>query len=165
MLYILLGVLLIVGLIWAAFWWMNRDNPGFDERQIETQRKAYQLGFYIETIYLCGLFIYGTVLTEPAVDWTLLVLLGIWIPLIPVITCLIWKDAYFKPGQNHLVFGIAGILIGVMNLYSSVRLYLHAPAGEEQRLWVPFFAGTFWLWTGGLMVVKHFVNKWEENAE
>lgn len=155
----LFALILIIGLILLAFWWINRDNPGFDERQVAVQRKAYQIGFFIETIYMLGLFIYGTMAPQLAVDWTLLVMLGIILPSIPVITCMIWKDAYFKPGQSYLGFGIAGTLTGAMNLYSAVILYRSAPAGEDAKTAVPFLSGFFWLWIGGLMIVKHFVNK------
>ena len=71
---ILFPLILIIFLIALAFWWVNRNSTRFDERQIEIQRKAYQMGFYIELTYLLSLFIYGTVIGEPSVDWTLLIM-------------------------------------------------------------------------------------------
>lgn len=161
----LFALILMIGLIWLALWWMNRGNPGFDERQIEVQRKAYQMGFFIEDFYMLGLFIYGTFFGEPPVDWTLLILIGIWLAMLPVVTCMIWKDAYLKPGQSHLGIGIAGIVAGVMNLYSTVTLFRKAPAGESDRLWPVFLMAIFWLWVGGVMILKHIVNKRVEKAE
>jgi len=166
MLYIVFAILLMSGLICLAFWWMNRDNPGFDERQSETRRKAYQMGFFIEETYMLCLFIYVTVVGDPPVDWPVLIMLGVWLPAIPVVTCMIWKDAYLTSGQSHLGFGILGFLIGILYLSMFIRQLPNLSlTGPGSKLWTPLLVGIFWLWVGILMVLKHFLNKREEKAE
>lgn len=162
---IISALIFIIGLIWLAFWWMNRENSGFDERQVEAQRKAYQMGFFIEEIYFLCMLIYYTSYGEPPVSWNMLLMLGIWLPAVPVVTCMIWKDAYLKSGQSHLGYGIMGVIAGAMDLYSAVTLYHSAPDGESARPWIALMVGIFWLWIGCLMILKHFLNKREEKAE
>ena len=161
----LFALILIIALIWFSAIWITRENPGFDERQIHIQRKAYQIGFIIESVYMLGLFIYGVMAGDPPVSWTLLIMVGIWLAMIPVVTITIWKDAYFKPGQKLLGFGICEILVGLMNLYTLHSLYQTAPVGETDRLLPMVFADTFCFWVGTLTIVKHFVNQRTEKAE
>jgi hypothetical protein len=162
---VLFALILMIGMIWLALLGMSRKNDGFDERQVEIQRKAYRMGFTIETFYMLGLFIYGTVVGEPPLSWTLLILVGIVLAITPAITYIIWKDAYLKPGQKYLSFGICEIIVGVMNLYTIFTLYRKAPAGEGHRVLPILLADIMCFWIGAICLVKHFINKHTEKSE
>lgn len=161
----LFALILMIGLIWLALLAINGKKDGFDERQIEIRRKAYQMGFTIETLYMLGLFIYGTVMGEPTLPWTLLIMVGIVLAAIPTITCIVWKDAYLKPGQKYLSVGICEIIISVINLHTASSLLRTAPAGEGDKVFPIFLITVFSFWIGIVMVAKHFVNKRAEKAE
>lgn len=161
----LFALLLCIGIIWVMLFIMNRGNPGFDERQIDVQRRAYQMGYTIESGYLLGLYIYSVVMGDPPLSWTILILIGTLLAAIPVVTCIIWKDAYLLRGQKYLTNGFAFLAIGLMDLYTAGSLMKDAPAGGEEKVYPIYLISLFMFWISGVMLVKHFVNKRLDKAE
>ena len=161
----LFALLLCIGIVWLMLWWINRGNPGFDERQIEIQRKAYQMGYTIESGYMLGLYIYSVIVGDPPLSWTLLILIGMLLAAIPVSTCIIWKDAYLHRGQKYLTSGLSFFAIGMMDLYTAGTLLKKAPAGGEEKVYPIFLIALFIFWVGIVMVIKHFADKRAEKVE
>lgn len=119
---------------------MSKDfeasGDGYDERQKLYRDKGYKYGFYT----LLVLIVIGWVNADtlrPLLTTSLAAFILISAGLFITILYWIWKDAYFLPTKQHILWGVLHFLCmslaQIANLYRTYQYWIEF--GQEQSFW------------------------------